>query len=120
MVSSDSSFRPVDVSMGPDGAMYLADWYNRVIGHYQASYADPQRDKHHGRIWRIASTRHEPVQARPTWNSLVSESSFLTFTRQNDGFAIKLVVDFFICHPLKSSRHWTLIDCSLLRNHQSR
>ena len=28
---------------------------------------------------------------RPTWNSLVSESSFLTFTRQNDGFAIKLV-----------------------------
>ena len=63
MVSSDSSFRPVDVSMGPDGAMYLADWYNRVIGHYQASYADPQRDKHHGRIWRIASTRHEPVQA---------------------------------------------------------
>ena len=55
----------------------------------------------------------------PTWNSWVSASSFPTFTRRNDGFAIKLVVDFFICHLLKSSRHWTLIDSSLLRNHQS-
>jgi len=60
--SSNNAFRPVDVSMGPDGAMYLADWYNQVIGHYQASYADPKRDKHHGRIWRLSSTRHEPVR----------------------------------------------------------
>ena len=61
MRASNNAFRPVDVSMGPDGSMYLADWYNPVIGHYQASYADPQRDKHHGRIWRISSTQHAPV-----------------------------------------------------------
>lgn len=42
--------------------MYLADWYNPVIGHYQVSYIDPQRDKHHGRIWRVSSTNHAPVQ----------------------------------------------------------
>ena len=63
MRASNNAFRPVDVSMGPDGAMYLADWYNPVIGHYQASYADPKRDKHHGRIWRIVSTSNTPVQA---------------------------------------------------------
>ena len=40
--SSDTSFRPVDVGIGPDGAMYLCDWFNPVIGHYQASYADPR------------------------------------------------------------------------------
>ena len=41
IVSSSKAFRPVDVSVGPDGALYACDWFNAVIGHYQASYADP-------------------------------------------------------------------------------
>lgn len=60
--SSDPSFRPVDVSIGPDGAMYLCDWFNPVIGHYQASYADPRRDRSHGRIWRITAKGHPLVK----------------------------------------------------------
>ena len=55
IVSSSKAFRPVDVSVGPDGALYACDWFNAVIGHYQASYADPRRDRSHGRIWRIAA-----------------------------------------------------------------
>lgn len=62
MRSSSTAFRPVDVSVGPDGAIYLADWFNPVIGHYQASYADPQRDRSHGRIWRISAKGRKPVQ----------------------------------------------------------
>jgi glucose/arabinose dehydrogenase/mono/diheme cytochrome c family protein len=62
VISSDTSFRPVDVSIGPDGAMYLCDWFNPVIGHYQASYADPRRDRTHGRIWRITAKGRAPVK----------------------------------------------------------
>lgn len=62
MTASNDVFRPVDVSVGPDGAMYLADWYNPVIGHYQASYADPKRDKSHGRIWRITAKGMDAVK----------------------------------------------------------
>ncbi len=60
--SSTSAFRPVDVSVGPDGAIYVADWFNPIIGHYQASYADPRRDKTHGRIWRISAKGRAPVK----------------------------------------------------------
>lgn len=54
LITSDNvAFRPVDVRFGPDGALYIADWYNPIIGHYQASFRHPNRDKGHGRIWRM-------------------------------------------------------------------
>jgi len=49
----DPWFRPVDAIVGPDGALYLADFYNAVIGHYEAPLKHPKRDRTHGRIWRI-------------------------------------------------------------------
>jgi hypothetical protein len=51
--ASDPNFRPVDLEFGPDGALYVADWYNPLIGHMQHSIRDPNRDQTHGRIWRI-------------------------------------------------------------------
>ena len=60
--STSNAFRPVDVSQGPDGAIYVADFYNPVIGHYQASYRDPKRDKTHGRIWRISAKGRPAIQ----------------------------------------------------------
>ncbi|MFP6900332.1 MAG: HEAT repeat domain-containing protein [Opitutales bacterium] len=49
----DQWFRPVDVQLGPDGALYLADFYNAIIGHYEVRLDHPKRDRTHGRIWRI-------------------------------------------------------------------
>ncbi len=67
--SSGDAFRPVDVSVGPDGAIYLADWFNPVIGHYQASYADPHRDRKHGRIWRL-SAKNLPKVIQPDLSAM--------------------------------------------------
>lgn len=53
LISRDPWFRPVDVKMGPDGALYLADFYNRIIGHYEVPLGHKGRDRKSGRIWKI-------------------------------------------------------------------
>ncbi|HZM01802.1 MAG TPA: hypothetical protein VFC44_02160 [Candidatus Saccharimonadales bacterium] len=50
----DPWFRPVDLELGPDGALYMADFYNRIIGHYEVPLDHPGRDRERGRIWRIS------------------------------------------------------------------
>ena len=49
----DPWFRPVDLQFGPDGALYIADFYNRIIGHYEVRLDHPGRDRETGRIWRL-------------------------------------------------------------------
>ncbi|MBI3823041.1 MAG: c-type cytochrome [Planctomycetes bacterium] len=53
LTSSDPWFRPVDIKLGPDGCLYFADFYNRIIGHYEVALNHPGRDRDKGRIWRI-------------------------------------------------------------------
>jgi putative heme-binding domain-containing protein len=53
LACDDPWFRPVDLQIGPDGAMYVADFYNRIIGHYEVPLDHPGRDRERGRIWRI-------------------------------------------------------------------
>lgn len=61
--SDDPWFRPVDLQLGPDGALYVADFYNRIIGHYEVPLDHPGRDRERGRIWRIVyrGTNAAPV-----------------------------------------------------------
>jgi len=53
LTCDDPWFRPVQVKLGPDGALWIADFYTPIIGHYEQPLADPRRDHSHGRIWRI-------------------------------------------------------------------
>lgn len=57
----DRNFRPADVKFGSDGAMYVADWSNVIIGHMQHNIRDPNRDHTHGRIYRV-TYKGRPLQ----------------------------------------------------------
>jgi putative membrane-bound dehydrogenase-like protein len=63
--SEDDWFRPVNMEFGPDGSLYIADWYNKIVSHNEVGTTHPDRDKSHGRIWRI---RHESQKPRDITN----------------------------------------------------
>ncbi|MHC4880212.1 MAG: PVC-type heme-binding CxxCH protein [Planctomycetota bacterium] len=56
------AFRPIDIKMGPDGAIYIADWYNPIIQHGEVDFRDERRDHVHGRIWRVTYKGNKPLQ----------------------------------------------------------
>ncbi len=77
LASSDEWVSPVHAEVGPDGAVWVADWYNFIIQHnptptierggYQAetgegnAHVNPLRDRSYGRIYRIVH-KNTPVQ----------------------------------------------------------
>jgi putative heme-binding domain-containing protein len=63
--SSDPNFRPADVEVGPDGAIYFTDWQNPIIGHMQHNLRDPNRDRLHGRVYRVTYEGRPLVKSPP-------------------------------------------------------
>src|SRR5690606_25504581 len=67
--SADAWSGPVCAEVGPDGAVWICDWYNLIIQHNPTpnrqnsgldarngkgnAYETPLRDKQHGRIYRV-------------------------------------------------------------------
>ncbi len=68
--SDDPWFRPVNMQFGPDGSLYIADFYNRIIGHYEVPLQHPGRDRHRGRIWKVSftGTPGQPPQKPKTFD----------------------------------------------------
>lgn len=69
------SFRPVDVQAGPDGAIYIVDWFNPIINHYQVSLRHPDRDYEHGRIWRLTA-KGKALDQTPKLDGLAPQELF--------------------------------------------
>jgi hypothetical protein len=67
--TKNNVFRPVEVRCGPDGALYVADWYNPIIGHYQASFRHPNRDAKRGRIWRVTDKSRQFDERGGRWEA---------------------------------------------------
>ena len=51
VTTSDTWFRPVDIKLGPDGALYFADWYDSTVSHLKNN--EGQLDPDSGRIYRL-------------------------------------------------------------------
>ncbi|MFP6902799.1 MAG: PVC-type heme-binding CxxCH protein, partial [Verrucomicrobiia bacterium] len=75
LASADEWFSPIVAEVGPDGNMWVADWYNFIIQHnptpnkgragYDAktgrgnAHINPNRDRQHGRIYRVVYEGHD-------------------------------------------------------------
>lgn len=62
--SADDWHRPIALTVGPDGAVYMLDWYNEILAHVEHPLDSPRRDKSRGRIYRIA-WKEAPKSAIP-------------------------------------------------------
>ncbi|PAW76856.1 MAG: dehydrogenase, partial [Pedosphaera sp. Tous-C6FEB] len=64
--ANDGWFMPVSQQVGPDGALWVMDWYDKYPC-YQNARADPEGvDREHGRIWRVVHTGSEKGKAVPS------------------------------------------------------
>ncbi|HEX6883878.1 MAG TPA: PVC-type heme-binding CxxCH protein [Planctomycetota bacterium] len=72
LASTDLWFRPVHLRFGPDGALYVLDFYNQAAVHNDTrgpqhgptnAAVRPDRDHAHGRIWRIQHRSARPMVA---------------------------------------------------------
>jgi putative membrane-bound dehydrogenase-like protein len=71
LVASDDEWcAPIDAQVGPDGHVWVIDWYNYIVQHNPTpagfqngrgnAYETPLRDKKHGRIYRVVYSKARP------------------------------------------------------------
>jgi putative membrane-bound dehydrogenase-like protein len=71
VASNDEWTAPIQAEVGPDGQVWVTDWYNFIVQHNPtpagfetgrgAAYVTPLRDKTHGRIWRVVHEKSPPA-----------------------------------------------------------
>ena len=61
LTCDDPMFRPVNVTCGPDGCLYIADWYNRTISHGTTTRNLTKHARTLGRIWRVRHKSQRPL-----------------------------------------------------------
>lgn len=81
--SEDPNFRPSDMEIGGDGALYISDWHNALIGHMQHNMRDPNRDRTHGRIYRFTSEGRDLLKPAKMKGKPIAEVCENFFAREN-------------------------------------
>jgi putative membrane-bound dehydrogenase-like protein len=88
---------PIDAQVGPDGQMWVIDWYNIIVQHnptpqgYRTgrgnAYETPLRDKKFGRVYRIVYTKAKP-EPRVDLKDATPEKLVETLTHHNMGWRL--------------------------------
>ena len=93
LASTDERFRPTQMALGPDGALYIADMYHGIIQHgsYMTPYLKEQNLKrkldapiHMGRIWRIVPRGKNVKKVHPLQQA--SGPTLISYLSHPDGF----------------------------------
>lgn len=78
LASTDQWFRPMNLRVGPEGALYIVDMYREIIEDYSAipRFLQQQygldKGKDHGRLWRLVPENHV-AQAVPEMSQMGAE-----------------------------------------------
>ncbi|MFM8284888.1 MAG: PVC-type heme-binding CxxCH protein [Planctomycetaceae bacterium] len=94
LVASDDEWTaPIQAEVGPDGNVWVIDWYNYIVQHNPTpagfengrgnAYQTPLRDKTHGRIWRVGPATGRAPAPRPP---AASTSALVTALRNDNLF----------------------------------
>src|SRR5262249_30290504 len=78
--ANDTWFAGSDLTLGPDGAVYVADWHDRRTAHPDP---DADWDRSNGRIYKIEYGKGKPI-AVPDWKRLSSLQLVELLSRKND------------------------------------
>lgn len=92
LVSSDGNFRPADFKVGDDGALYVSDWSNALIGHMQHNIRDPSRDHDHGRVYRITADGR-PLEAHVEIDGQPIETLLDVLKHPTDGVRLRARIE---------------------------
>jgi mono/diheme cytochrome c family protein len=93
VASTDERFRPVSITSGPDGALYITDMYRGLVQHHR--YVTPylreqtldrklEQPLHYGRIWRVVPADWK--QIRPVQLSILESGDLVALLGHSNGW----------------------------------
>lgn len=108
LASSDLWFRPIHQRIGPDGALYIVDFYNQAAIHNDTrgpahgarnAATRPDRDHHFTRVWRV---QHKQAKTLPKWSFDVKDPAGVVRMLEHPNGWVRMTA-----HRLLSEQPWS-------------